>query len=69
MFMDKIKLIRVNSKTTGFKIFQGLVISFEECEKIIVEQMESGYEYKGFVPVEQRGRGEFTKIDLIFQKN
>ena len=66
--MGEIIFKRVESKTTGFKAFGGLVVKFDECKDIITEQVQLGYEYKGFVPVEQLGQGYITKIDLIFEK-
>ena len=35
----------------------------------IEEKAKEGFSYCGFVPVEQRGTGEATIIDLIFEKD
>lgn len=66
--MTKIVFKRVEADANGFKIIGGLNTSFEECEKIIIEQSEQGYSYKGFIPIEQLADGRITKIDLVFEK-
>ncbi len=66
--MEKVVFVRIESKLKGFGVGKGVKYIFEDTKKIIKEKIEEGYSYKGYVPVEFRGTGEMTKIDLIFIK-
>lgn len=66
--MKKIEFVRIDSKLVGFGVGKGVKYVFEEHKKIIKEKLEQGFEYKGFIPVEYRGTGDMTKMDLVFEK-
>ncbi len=67
--MEKqIKFIRVESSLKGFGIGKGVKYRFEGVRKIIELKAKEGFSYKGFVPIEQRGTGDITVMDLVFEK-
>ncbi len=66
--MKKIVFVRIKSTLNGFGLGRGVKYRFEETRKIIEEQAEAGYSYKGYVPVEQRGTGDISILDLVFEK-
>lgn len=66
--MEKVIFVRVQSKLKGFNIGKGGKYVFEDVQDIIKEKIKEGYTYQGYVPVEFRGTGDMSKIDLIFTK-
>ncbi len=66
--MKKVEFVRVESKLNGFGIGKGVKYVFEGIREIIEKKYEEGYTYKGYVPVETRGTGDITVMELIFEK-
>ncbi len=67
--MEKqIEFVRIKSSLKGFGIGNGVKYRFEETREIIKTKAEEGFSYKGYVPIEQRGMGDTTIIDLVFEK-
>ena len=52
----------------GFGVGKGVKYIFEDARKIIEDKIKEGYSYKGYVPVEFRGTGDMTIMDLVFEK-
>ena len=67
--MKKIEFVRLKSTLKGYGLGKGVKYNFENTREIIEEKAKEGFSYYGFVPVEQRGTGEATIIDLIFEKD
>ena len=66
--MKKVEFVRVESKLNGFGIGKGVKYVFADIREIIEKKYKEDYAYKGYVPVETRGTGDITVIDLIFEK-
>ena len=66
--MKDVESVRVESKLNGFGIGKGVKYVFEDIREIIEKKYKEDYTYKGYVPVETRGTGDITVIDLIFEK-
>ncbi len=67
--MEKqIEFVRVKSSLKGFGVGKGVKYRFDETRKIIELKTKEGFSYRGFVPVEQRGTGDITIMDLVFEK-
>ncbi len=66
--MKKVIFVRIESRLKGFGIGRGVKRGFEDTREIIEEKAKEGYSYKGYVPIEQRGTGDASIIDLVFEK-
>lgn len=66
--MKEVEFVAVESELMGFGFGKGSKYKFYDVEKIIKEKMESGWEYKGFVPSVTRATGDIETMLLIFEK-
>ena len=66
--MKEVVFIKVKSALCGYGFGKGARYSFAGAEETIREQLQNGWEYCGFVPVETRGQGDLETISLIFQR-
>ena len=66
--LKKVVFVQVKSNLKGFGVGKGIKYIFEDVRNIILEKAKEGYTYKGYVPVEFRGTGDMTIMDLVFEK-
>lgn len=66
--IKKVEFVRLKSTLKGFGVGKGVKYVFDDFRDIIKEKIEQGWDYNGYIPVEQRGTGDVEQIDLIFTK-
>lgn len=67
--MKRIEFVRIKFHLNGFGLAKGVYSKIEDYQDTITKYINDGWSYEGFIPVEQRGNGEISKIDLIFTKD
>lgn len=67
--MKKIEFVRIKYHLSGYGLAKGVYSKIEDYQDIVTKYINDGWAYVGFIPVEQRGNGEISKIDLIFSKD
>lgn len=65
--MKKVDFVRVTSELNGFGFGKGIKFVFFGIEDIIMERVEQGWDYCGYVPIETQSNGGLETISLIFQ--
>lgn len=65
--MKKVKLIKVKAQTSGWGFFRGYQYEFS-ANQVVIDMIEKGWDFCGYIPCTVRSIGGFETISLIFQK-
>lgn len=66
--MKDVKFEHITAKLSGYGFGKGIESRFNGAEDIIKKEIENGWDFCGYIPLETRGTGEIQTISLIFQK-
>lgn len=66
--MKEVKFVRITAEVSGFGFGKGLKSSFDGAEECIKKEIQNGWNFCGYIPLETRGTGELYTISLIFEK-